>query len=704
VWAFGVVLYEMLTGRGPFQGESVSDTLAAVLKTDPDWSALPGDTPASIRRLLRRCIQRDRKRRLRDIGDALVEIDEAQTEPEASTAPSAVKPSRRWPWAVAGALAIALALAVALLYQATRPVARPLMRLDVELGPGVVLAGSSPQGGLAISPDGTRVVFRVRGADGKIRLATRLLDRNEVVTLAGTEDAASPFFSPNGQWIAFATPGKLKKIAAEGGAPVTLCEFSSIFLGGSWGDDGNIIGALGLARGLSRIPSAGGAPAPVTNLSQEKREFRHSWPQVLPGSQAVLFTAHFGGLEEANIEILSLKTGERKTLQRGSFFGRYVANPNGAGHLVYLQQNTLFAAPFDLSRLVLAGDPQPVVQDINNSRDAGADFAFSQTGTVVYLSGRGDSQQSIFWLDSAGKTQPLHAPPGIYSFPRFSPDGTRLAFAMDDGQGNRDIWVQNLERDTGLRVTTMPGPNLSPVWTPDGRNIFYLSDNPAAPGIYSVRADGAGEARRLTDGKIRLYPSSFSPDGKRLALFGPSHAGNLEIHMLTAPIEGSPDEKRLGEAEPILRSPFITIFPVFSPDGHWLAYQSNQSGTREVYVKPFPGQGGGQQISSGGGWFPVWSGKGRELFFRDADSRIMVVDYTASGDSFVSGKPRVWSEHRLLELVSPPAPTYDLAPNGKRFAVILYPDGTADQKPVTHLTFLLNFFDELRRRAPAAGN
>jgi serine/threonine-protein kinase len=690
IWAFGCVLYEMLTGRATFRGETTSDILASVLKEDPDWSALPADTPRPVHRLLRRCLLRDRRERLHDIADAHFDMDEGCTDQEPPVVPPAPRPSQLWPWAVAAALAIALAATVVLRAPAT--VDRPLMRLSVELGPGVVMASNNDRGGLAISPNGTRLVFRVRGADGQFRLGVRLLDQNEVTTLAGTESADDPFFAPDGQSIAFFADHKLKKIAAQGGVPVTLCD-APVDLGGSWGDDGNIIAALSLGSGLSRIPSAGGRPTPVTELNKEKGEQRHSWPQILPGSHAVLFTSYniAGGFPEPNIEVLSFKTGDRKTLRAG-FFARYLSS----GHLVYIHQNTLFAVPFDLTRLALAGSPQAIVADIIHSADRGGEFDFSQTGAFVCLSGKVDAR-SIFWLDRAGKTEPLYPDPGIYGFPRFSPNGNRLAFTVDDVQGHRDIWVQDLQRGPTSRLTFLSGPNEAPVWTPDGRNIIFLSSNPSAPGIYSTPADRSGEPQRLAEIKSRMLPFAFSPNGKRLAGIQPLVGGGTEIW--TAPFEDG-DHLRLGKPEEFLRSTFIKLSPSFSPDGRWLAYSSNASGITEVYVRPFPGPGEELQISSGGGRQPIWSSKGHELFFLTLDGRIMVITYGAEGDSFVAGRPQMWSQKRMLVLNSPPIPTVDLAPDGRRFAAVLYQNGTTEPKLVTHVTLLLNFFDELRRRVP----
>jgi serine/threonine-protein kinase len=565
------------------------------------------------------------------------------------------------------------------------------MQFSAELGPDISVA--LPTGGsIALSPDGKLLAAVMRGSDGQVRLGIRRLDQSQLTPLAGTEGAAGPFFSPNGQWIAFSVPGQLKKISAQGGAPVTLCNVFSV--GGSWGDDGTIIAVLGVGAGLSRVPEAGGTPAPLTEIKLGEA-LAHRWPQVLPGSQAVLFTVY--GItrdpDDSDIDVISLKSGERKTVHHGGFFARYLPS----GHLVFIHQNTLFAAPFDVRRLALTGTPQPVIEGIFNQFDNGGDFDFSQNGTFVYLNGRGTLQRSIFWLDASGRTQPLQPAPGIYAFPRFSPDGKRLAFSLDDGQGHTDIWVRDLERDRTQRLTTLPGRNDLEVWTPDGKGIIFDAQGPTAGGIYWMRSDGSGEAHLLRDHKDRWRPQAISPDGKWLAVLQPVSEG---VHILTVPIEGDPDHPKLGTAVPFVATTFTTVFPAFSPDGRWVAYMSGDPAKRGIWVRPFPGPGGQWQLDSTG-TFPVWSRKGHELFYLSG-GRIMVASYSASNDSFVWDKPHVWSEKRLLNLGSPPVSTYDTAPDGKRFAVVLYTDGTAEEKPITHVTFLLNFFDELRHKASAA--
>jgi Tol biopolymer transport system component/DNA-binding winged helix-turn-helix (wHTH) protein len=607
---------------------------------------------------------------------------------------------RLWPYGAV--LAIGLAVGwTASWWRPRLPVPQPLAWLNVELGS--VMTAARPGSGtlFALSPDGTRLAVVVRGADGNVKLATRRLDQSQLTPLAGTEGAGSPFFSPEGQWIAFFANGKLRKIAVQGGAPVTLAEASPQAGGlvsrpGSWGDDGNIIAMLNPAAGLVRVPSAGGSPAPVIGLNKGKSEV-DTWPQVLPGSQAVLFTATVGvgDFDHGNIEVFSFKSGVRKTVLNGGFLGRYLPS----GHLVYISQNTLFAVPFDLSSLSMTGVPQPVLEDIGSSL-GGWNFDFSRTGSFVYLSQQAGTQLSIFWLDSSGRTLPLRvAPESSYGGPRFSPDGKHLAFSMS-ARGQQDIWVQDLDRGTASRLTALPGMNDSPVWTADGWSLIFRSLDQPNPGIYGVPADGSRQAQRLLDLRAGEFPFSISPDGKRLAISDLRSGGTI----WTAPVESGRRNLSIGKAELFPQTSFNPMAPArsapaFSPDGRWLAYCSNESGQLEVYVVPFPRSGGKWRISSSGGKFPIWSRHGRELFFLDLDSnKIMVTSYKQIGDSFAAAKPQVWSDKRLLELGH--FQSYDVAPDGKRFAAVLYADGTAQQRPVTNLTFLLNFFDDLRRRFP----
>jgi eukaryotic-like serine/threonine-protein kinase len=708
IFSFGAVMYEMLTGQRAFQGKSQLSVASAILEKEPEpISSVKPMTPPALDHAVRRCLAKDPEERwqtARDVKLELLWIGEPGSQAGAPLV-SHRKAGERLAWVAAAALAVAAVAGLAGWWHAARSSPpHPPMRLSVELSPGTIIdrfAGAQ----LAVSPDGTRIVVAEYDSTGMRRLAIRGLDQSQFVPLSGTGSAVAfrSFFSADGQWVGFFADGKLKKIPVQGGAPVTLCDVPGFPRGGSWGDDGNIVAAFNWGySGLFRVPSGGGAPVQLTQPSKEKGETQHAWPQVLPGSQAVLFTVYStGAYDDGEISVVSLKTGERKSLHRGASYGRYLPS----GHLVYLHQNTLWAARFDLTRLEVTGAPQPVLEEVNSNISGGGDFDFSQTGTLVYVSAKAQISfpYSIWWLESTGQTKALQTPPGLYENPSFSPDGKRLAFEFATGSARTDIWVKDLERDSVSRLTNLPGLNNRPVWTPDGKTIVFSSWDQATPGIYSIRADGAGEAQRLTElgGQVIIqYPFSISPDGKRLAFTQSGFGKPSEIW--TAPIEGDREHPRLGKAEAFLHSSFSEWDPAFSPDGRWLAYSSDESGNFEVYVRPFPGPGGKSQISTGGGSRPIWSRDGRKLFFVAPDSRIMLANYTAKGDDFfTAGKPQVWSQKNLIEAGG--NYTYDLTPDGKRFAVVLNPYGT-EERSTDSVIVLLNFFDELRRKVPSGKN
>jgi Tol biopolymer transport system component len=687
IWAFGAVLYELLTGKAAFQGEDVTDILAAVVRAEPDWQALPAATPTQVRSLLRRCLQKDKTLRLQAAGDARIELQEAIATPKDSGVTQATPASTSKlllpVGAVAAALAIVAGVALWALWRSTRPIEqplRPLLRLDVDLGPAVSL-GSPAGADEIISPDGTRLVYVSQG-----RLFTRRLDQPNASELAGTQGAWAPFFSPDGQWIAFFAGGKLQKISVEGGSAITLCNASN-GRGGSWGEDGNIIAALNTAGGLSRIPSAGGPPTPATDL--QNGEAMHRWPQILPGGKAVLYTASTtNAFDTANIEVMSLADQRSKTLVRGGTFGRHLPS----GHLVYVSRGTLFAVPFDVDRLEVRGTPAPVLDQVNYNATAGsAQLDFSQTGTLIYRSGgAGGGLLTVAWLDGAGKVQPLLPKPGAYGRPSVSPDGQRLALDVTEGASS-DIWVYDWQRDTMTRLT-FTTTALAPVWSPDGR---YIAFRALGAGMSVTRSDGAGQLQPLTQSKNLQQPYSFTPDGKRLAFF--EEGSGTSNDLWTVPLESDNAGLRAGKPEVLLQTPADERHPDFSPDGRWMAYSSDESGTSQVYVRAFPDKGGKWQISNSGGTYAMWSRNGHELFFETLDNRIMVAAYTVKGDSFVADKPRVWSEKQLGGTVNA-VRNVDLAPDGKRIVALMSVETPEAQKAQSHVIFLENFFDEVRRR------
>jgi Tol biopolymer transport system component len=693
IWAFGVVLYEVLTGKRLFQGDSTAQVLADVLRRPVDLEKLPEETPGRVRELMKRCLDRDVRNRLRDIGEARVAIEAAGVgEADGATAAPSQSPQSRFGkggWIAAAVLAV---VAGAGWYRA-RPHAdelKQLARLDVDLGASVSL-GSSGGASAMLSPDGTRLVYVSQG-----KLFTRRMDQPRAVELAGTEGAIAPFFSPDGQWVAFFASGKLKKISAEGGAAVALCDASAYPRGGSWGQDGNIIAALDSEGGvLSRIPATGGAPVAVTALAQG--EVSQRYPQILPGGKAVLFTSGTSSrvADSANIEVVALADSgadhRRKTLVRGGTFGRYVPASNGTGYLVYINKGTLFAVPFDPDKLEARGTPSPVLGQVSYDIDNGfAQFDTSQNGTLVYRGGgaTGANLVTVQWLDAAGRTEPLLAKPGVYVRPRLSPDGQRLA--LDDGS---DLWVYEARRDTMTRLTFDGGPNTNQVWSPDGR---YIAFSGLGGGIWWVRSDGAGKPQPLLEGKNALYPWSFTPDGKRLAY---EELKPAAAYIWTVPIESDGAGMRAGKPEIFLQTSADERHPAFSPDGNWLAYSSDESGKHEVYVRAFPDKGGKWQISNAGGVYPYWSRSGHELFFRGDDSRIMVATYAVKADSFIPDKPIAWSDKRPTNVVGMSS-NYDPAPDGKRIAAVMPAETSEGQATQNHVTFLLNFGDELRRKVP----
>jgi len=627
IWAFGCVLYEMLAGKRVFAGETVSDTLASVLKTEPDLSPVPAKT----RKLLRLCLQKDPRLRLGDIGDAKILLDETSPEPT---------PRRTLPWVLAGTMAVIALITSLVVWRATRPVSQPLIRLSMEppdfvITPPMLTPGPS----VTLSPDGTRIVYTGRGMDGVIRLYARTLDREQSALLEGTEGAYGPFFSPDGQAVGFFAGKKLKTISIEGGGAMALCD-ALVGLGGSWGDDGNIIVALdNYARNhgtLSQIAANGGAVRPVKELTPEKGAVWHTWPQVLPGAQVVLYTTFFatmGTFEQAIIEAQSLRTGERKTLLRGGYYGRYLPS----GHLLYMHGGTLYAAPMDVKRLTLTGSPVPVIDEVAGGADIGlAQMDISRSGTLVYVQGKA-RKTTLTWLDGTGQTRPLRATPAEYEPSlHFAPDGHRLALSLTE-RGNDDLWVYDLDRDTMTRLT-FTGSDGIPAWSPDGKHIVFSSTRGGgSDSLYWMRADGGGEVVRLTEAKHPQFAFSFSPDGKRLAFAELDPQTNVDLWTL--PLEGAEsDHPKAGEPEPFLVTPFNEMMPMISPDGHWLAYYSDESGRDEVYVRPFPGPGGKWQISTAGGDKPVWSKKTRELFYRSSEG-MMVASYTANVEAFVASKP-----------------------------------------------------------------
>ncbi len=715
VWAFGVVLYEMLSGVRAFEGEDVSDTLAAVLRQEITLAGLPAATPVRLKRLIERCLERDPKQRLRDIGEARIEIarieaggaDMMEAPAASSAAPAVAVPrwQRALPWALAGGLLLALAL---VLTRGQRtPAATIPLRLSSEIGVDA-LANFTNGTGAIISPDGRLVAMTASGAAGsKRQMFLKRLDQLQSTPLAGTENAVGPFFSPDGQSIGFFAEGKLKTIPVTGGAVKVVCPAAN-GRGGTWADDGTIYFQPWSGLGpLMRIPATGGSPAPIGALAAG--ELVQRWPQALPGGTAILYTGTgiAGSYGAANLMIQPLPAGTPKLVLAGGYSGRYVKS----GHIVYIREGAIWAVPFDLAALKVTGQPAKVLEGVYSSEmGGGAQFSVSDAGTLVYLPGQGAgsaTNRPMLWMDALGTKTPLQTEETDWIWPRFSPDGERIAFSISDGTQS-DVyvyeWTTTHRREKKTKFTFNPAKDSSPVWTPKkfpgAQRIVFASDRGTTGvlNLYWQRLDGVGEPQRLTVSSNEQRPQSFDPSGKYLAFSetSPKTSGDLMI----LPIEG--DEAtgwKPGRPTAFLSTPAVEFSPEFSPDGRWIAYMSNEFGEWQVYVRPFPVRPGDPVLipEAGLALWPVWSLQD-ELFFQTGN-KLMVAGWTASGNSFHADKPREWSPGgiELLRI----SRSYDLHPDGKRIVMARPIAGVGEKHDKLVFTFN-TFFDELRRLAPIA--
>jgi serine/threonine-protein kinase len=685
IWAFGCVLYEMLTGKKTFGGDAVAETLASVLKNEPDWSLLPAATPMRVRVLLQRCLQKDAKQRLRDIGDARISLDEALSgAPEAAMPHAVAKPvwRRHLASAVACIAAAAVgAIAIWIWKPSSAPSTKPVTRFTITIPPDQQLA-ELPQPSLALSADGTHLAY-VATHSAVRQIYIRAMDSTESKPVSGTEGATNPFFSPDGQWLGFFADGRLKKVSVTGGVGQTLADAVNP-RGASWGKQGIII-FNNLGSGLLRVSDAGGTAESVDFPGTPKipGEISTLWPEFLPDSKAVLFSSY---TQPQGIVLQRIGTVGRQILIQGqpATMPRYLPS----GHLVYVLAGSLMAAPFDLKRQQVVGAAVPVVQGVlESSIPPAPEYSVSDTGSLVYVSGNSAATYSrLVWVTRNGVEQPLAAPLREYDQPRLSPDGRRIAVNILES-GNNQVWLYNLDRGTLERFTFEGSSNQWPVWTADGKRIIFQS----AGNIFWQLADGSGGLERLTGPSGFAVPVSSAADGQLLAyieLNGGSATGNAVWVMRLS------DHKR----ERFTSSQIFTDAPQFSPDGHWICYASEESGRREIYVQPYPGPGGKWQISTEGGTEPQWNRNGRELFYRDGD-KMMAVDINTQG-GFAAGNPRQLFEGRYLKNSSTYArPNYDVSLDGQRFLMLKPVE--QEQTAPTQINVVLNWTEELKRLVPA---
>ena len=682
IFAFGVLLYEMLTGKKAFEGKSHASLIGAILKDQPPPVSLVQPlSPKSLDRVLRRCLAKDpddRWQTARDLAAELRWIVESDGIVVERRAPRA---RRAWIERLAS-FVVALALIGTVAWALLRaPAVTGTTRMTLTFPPSLTLQGGGGDRLVAISPDGRSVAF-VATSGGNTQIYLRRADRFDPVPVSGTEGGVDPFFSPDGQWLGFiggavpaggvvpVTSGKLKKVPVGGGPPMTLCDASN--RGASWGPDDTIVFTASATSGLSRVRAAGGTPEELTKLQPSERS--HRWPSFLPGGKVVLFSIQPNGAsyDDALIAVRSLETGEQRVVAHGGASPIYLPT----GHLVFGRGGVLLAVPFDLRRLEVTGPAVPILEGVAMNTGTGAEQYATAGGSLVYLPGPASAtRRELVWVDHRGIAKALGAEKRPYNDVALSPDGKRIALTVMGQAGNPDIWVYDVPRGTLNRVTFSPGLDTSPVWNPDGRHLTYSSIRSGPMEIFQAPFDGSGSEERLVEaGGASAQAGTWHPSGKWL-----SYDLGGDIYVLPR----SGDRKPM----PLVATQFAESFPAFSPDGRWIAYQSNETGRSEIYVRPFPGPGGKSQVSTEGGSRPHWSHSGRELFFR-AGPRVLVAAVT-TGQTFMAATPRL-----LFEGVYPPP--YDVTSDG-RFLMV------RDEQPPdrTQLRFVLNWADDLKRALAA---
>jgi serine/threonine-protein kinase len=696
LWAFGCVLYEMLTSRPAFAGDTISDTIARILERDPDWRALPAGTPPSVTRLVQRCLDKDPKRRLHDIADARIEIEDALSGASPAAQPAIVdRQPVRLPWAIAVVTSVVALIAFGALAWYARTArqteAAPprILRMTIaSSGPAAVTPNASRS--LAITPDGRRVVYV--GSNGR-QLFVRPLDRlDSEVIITGTVPLNWVFVSSDGQWVGFDEGGTLKKVALTGGPARTILNTG---VGGSsgatWAPDDTIIFATqDPTTGLRRVSADGGDVAVLTRPDQARGELHHLWPEMLPGGRAVLFTiTATGGPDAAQVAVLDLATSTRTVLMRGGSHAHYV--PSGApsaavatgtpsGHLVYTAGGTLRAVPFDLGRLEPRGTAVTIPPRLGQKPQGAADFVVAADGTLAYVDAPdvATATNVLVWVDRQGREKPVDARPGPYRHPRVSPDGMRVAVV----NGN-DIWVLDLARQRASQLTFDPGPNFAPVWTKAGDRLLFFSalrEN----GLFWQAADGTGAAERLGAG----LPSGVTSDGRHL--FFSSSPGARDLMLLT--LDAS------HHVEPLIATPLYNERNgVVSSDGRWLAYESDSSGKFEIYVKPFPVTAAQWRVSTAGGTRPLWAPNVQELFYVAPDGALMAVRVDARGASWSAGNPAKVLAGTYATGSPLSSRNYDVFPDGQRFLMVKQ---SANQAAAPQIIVVLNWVEELKARMP----
>jgi Tol biopolymer transport system component/predicted Ser/Thr protein kinase len=687
IFAFGAVVYEMLTGKKAFEGKSQASLIGAILKDQPPpLSTVQPAAPAALDRVVRTCLAKNPEDRWQSAADLTRElrwIGEAGSQVGVS-APIVAGRGKRAQIITAASVMIAAIVGSLATWRLIRLDAAPpssVVRATITLpaNAAFVPSGRFTPANIAVSPDGTRVAYAGTAGDNS-KLYLRLLDRLEIAPVAGTEHALNPFFSPDGEWIGFFADGKLKKVRVGGGSPVALCDTTTLF-GAAWGDDGTIVFAGSLSGGLSRVAANGGQPQALTKV--DKGELAHRWPAFVPGSREILFAVGSDAASwgDARIAIQSLDSNEHRILLDSGTAPSFAPTDQ----IVFARAGSLFGVRLDSARGAAVGSPVPVVQGVMMDTLSGrAQYALSTNGTLVYVPGGEENvQRSLIWVDRRGSAQPLSVAPRGFERPRISPDGQQVALTIREGDA--DVWVFALERGTLTRLTHEIGEDESPVWNPDGRRVTYSSTRGQSRVTLSKAADGSGAEEQLFVTPRHQHLDGWTPDGHALLT---EEITGVESDLFAADI----GDKTITKA--YLRTPFNKRGARLSPDGHWMAYASDESGRNEVYVQAFPQLSEKWTISTDGGIEPVWARSGRELFYRKGD-KMMAVDVRMA-PAFAANSPHALFDDQYARLVWGEA-DYDVSPDGQRFLMI-----TGEPQPLLNeLQLVVNWLAELKRRVPA---
>ncbi|HUF23132.1 MAG TPA: protein kinase [Vicinamibacterales bacterium] len=696
VWAFGAVLFEMLAGRRAFEGDDISDVLASVLKSEPDWALLPADLSAPVRRLLRRCLEKDPKKRLRDVAEGMLQLDEGLATGSTTSGvtvsdlrtPNA---ERRTIWTAVAATAVATALIVSAIGIWRAPEPRPVFPMRSLYVPpaAAALLSTIAQRDVAISLDGRRMAY-VAGVTSPFnaQIYLRLLDQLEAQPLRGAQPAIGPFFSPDGEWLGFidqADQTQLKKVSVLGGPSVTVTRADGGLFGGTWTETGIVFGVRGGA--LSRVAASGGAAVALTSLDAEAGDEGHAWPAAVPGTDVVLF-AILGaqtGFVGSQLAAVNQASGKVARLGIDGYHPRYIAS----GHIVYATvDGTLRAVGFDPARMAITAPPVPVLEGVGIKPSGSANFDISRDGHLVFTgAGSATAVRTLTWVDRTGRETPIAAPARNYFYARVSPDGTRLS--VDSRDEEQDIWIWDVKRETLSRLTDKPGPDQYGLWTKDHRVVFTSSTS-GRPELFRHRPDGVGQPEQVSDSaaeKLVPFPNAVTPDG--LEVIFRSAVGSPKNDLWVANMKDR-KVRRLLATEHDERNAAL------SPAGDVMAFESDLSGGRfEVFVRPFPDVDAWQsKVSTEGGEEPVWSPDGREIFYL-AGGKLMAVRVTRAAGGIELEKPVA-----LFDI----APyffggvgrNYDVTPDGRRFVMVKNPVGGPAQS--TPITIVMNWIEELRSK------